>query len=120
MKKYFIGIIVLLSVLVLVACNGTPADNRTVITYAAWNLGNAENNNIERRLIKAYMDANPDVKNELINRPVSVNDEGQEVESNWFDFFTSRAATNSLPDVYQVADLSGWIQNGWTEDVADL
>ncbi len=120
MKKYFIGIIVLLSALVLVACNGGTVDTRTVITYAAWNLGNAEDNNIERRLVAAYMEENPDVKIELINRPVSVNDEGQEVESSWFDFFTSRAATNSLPDVYQVADLSGWIQNGWTEDVADL
>ena len=38
MKKYFIGIIVLLSALVLVACNGGTVDTRTVITYAAWNL----------------------------------------------------------------------------------
>src|SRR5690606_11825806 len=101
-------------------CGETPVDNRTVITYAAWNLGNPEDNNIERRLIAAYMEEHPDIKIELINRPVSVNDEGNEVETTWIDFFTSRAATNSLPDVYQVAGLSDWIQNGWTEDVSDL
>jgi multiple sugar transport system substrate-binding protein len=119
MKKYVISLVMLLFALVLVACTPEEKDDRTVIRYAAWNLGNEEDNNIERRLIAEYMKANPDIKIELINRPVVIK-EGEEVESTWLEFFQASAAVGELPDVYQVADLTTWIQNRWTEDISDL
>src|SRR5690606_4406234 len=91
MKKYVISLVMLLFALVLVACTPEEKDDRTVIRYAAWNLGNEEDNNIERRLIAEYMKANPDIKIELINRPVVIK-EGEEVESTWLEFFQASAA----------------------------
>lgn len=119
MKKIFGFILVALSAFVLVACGGEQ-DDRIAITYAAWNLGNVEENNIERRLIQAWEEENPEYRIDLINRPVTVDPEGNEVETTWFDFFTTRAVDGALPDVYQLADVSTWIVNGWVEDIADL
>ena len=45
--------------------------------YAAWNLGNPQDYNIERRMINEFMVQNPGVEVEVIERP-SVDEEGNE------------------------------------------
>lgn len=118
MKKIYFISLTLLVILVLTACG--PKDTRPVLRYAAWNLGTEEQNNIERRLIKAYQEENPNIRIEIIPRPAVVNEDGEESEVGWFDFFSTNAANGTLPDVFQVADLTSWIIQGWVEDISDL
>ena len=118
MKKIYFISLTLLVILVLTACG--PKDTRPVLRYAAWNLGTEEQNNIERRLIKAYQEENPNIRIEIIPRPAVVNEDGEESEVGWFDFFSTNAANGTLPDVFQVADLTSWIIQGWVEDIRDL
>lgn len=118
MKKVFLILVVSLTSLVLIACG--PKDSRPVLTYAGWNLGTAEQNNIERQMIAAFQEANPDIKIEVIPRPVQIEEDGTETDLGWFDFFSTRASTGNLPDVFQVADITTWIVQGWLDDVSDL
>src|SRR5690606_36594307 len=118
MKKLYVSIIALLSVFILASCQ--EQDTRPVLTYAAWNLGTVEDNNIERRLIQAYQDAHPEIRIEIIARPTTVNEDGSETDVSWVEFFGARAAIGKLPDVFQVADVTNWIIQGWLEDVSDL
>ena len=46
--------------LALVACVKED-DNRTVITYAAWDLGNVDDVNLERKMIDEFMLKYPDI-----------------------------------------------------------
>ncbi len=118
MKKIYLAMVAVVLAFVVVACG--PTDTRPVLTYAGWNLGTVEQNNIERRLIQSYQEAHPDIRIEVIPRPSVVNEDGSETDVGWFDFFSTRAATGNLPDVFMVADVTTWIQQGWLEDVADL
>ena len=96
MKKYLLLIVTLMFAIVLVACN-KEKDDRTVIKYAAWNLGSANDNNIERRMIKAYEDENPDVRIDIIERPRIVDGEGNESDATWDAFFNAQAAIQDMP-----------------------
>src|SRR5690606_16099048 len=118
MKKVYLGLLAIIATLLLVACG--PQDTRPVLSYAAWNLGTEEANNIERRLIAAYQEMHPDIRVEIIARPQITNEDGSTSDVQWEDFFANRAATNNLPDVFQVADLTQWIIKGWVEDISDL
>lgn len=118
MRKIFTLSIISFLSLLLVACG--PKDDRPVITYAGWNLGTVEQNNIERQMIQAFQQMHPEVKIEVIPRPIQINEDGTETDIGWFDFFSTRASTGTLPDVYQVADITTWIIQGWLDDVSDL
>ncbi len=118
MKKIYLLIVTVLVSLALVACG--EADDRPVLTYAGWNLGTVEQNNIERQMIAAFQEMHPEVRIEVIPRPIQINEDGTESDTTWFDFFSTRASTGNLPDVFQVADITTWIVQGWLDDVADL
>ncbi|HHT55332.1 MAG TPA: carbohydrate ABC transporter substrate-binding protein [Acholeplasma sp.] len=116
MKKYLLLLVTLMTALVLVACkNG--ADDKIVIKYAAWNLGSVNDNNIERRMIKAYEEKNPDVRVEIIERPRIVDEEGNESDATWDAFFNAQAAIQDMPDVFQVDNVVKAVQNEWVSDV---
>ena len=88
MKKVFTLLLLALFVFTVSACGDkTPVDDRTVITYAAWNLGLEEDNNIERRMIDAFMEKYPDIRVDVIERPRIVNDDGLEEDATWDQFF---------------------------------
>ena len=107
-------------VLLLAACGGTNP-NQITLRYAGWNLGTETSNNIERQMLAAYEEDNPNVNIEIIERPFKVDEEtGQEVSTDWNEFFATQAAINTLPDVYMIADLTGFTAQGWTEEVTDL
>lgn len=118
MKKIYLSIVASLVALTLMAC-GTK-DDRPVLTYAGWNLGTVEQNNIERQMLQAFQDMNPDIRVEIIPRPVVIGEDGSESDVGWFDFFTAKAYVNELPDVFQVADITTWVTKGWLDDVSDL
>ncbi|MFA7417635.1 MAG: ABC transporter substrate-binding protein [Acholeplasma sp.] len=118
MKKVFLSIVIGLATVLLAACG--PTDDRPVLTYAGWNLGTVEQNNIERQMLTAFQADNPDIRIEVIPRPIQINEDGTETDIGWFDFFSTRASTGNLPDVFQVADITTWIVQGWLDDVSDL
>src|SRR5690554_3592437 len=118
MKKVFLSIVIGLATVLLAACG--PTDDRPVLTYAGWNLGTIEQNNIERQMLTAFQADNPDIRIEVIPRPIQISEDGSETDIGWFDFFSTRASTGNLPDVFQVADITTWIIQGWLDDVSDL
>ena len=110
-----------LFVLLLAACGVTENPDQITLRYAAWNLGIAANNNIERQMLAEYEKDNPHVNIEIIERLFRIDEEtGAEVALNWEEFFATQAAINSIPDVYTIADLSGFTAQGWTEELTDL
>ncbi len=112
-------------VLILAACGGgnTNSSNGDEITlrYAGWNLGSAEQNNIERQMLAAYEQLNPNINIDIIERPFKIDEEtGEEVSASWDEFFATQAAIDQLPDVYMIYNLAGFTAQGWTEEITDL
>ena len=119
MKKIISIFIMMVFLALLSACGSTPEDDDIVLTYAGWNLGTVEANNIERRLLEAFTDAHDGVRVEIIERPKVPNPDNPEVESdmNWDEMLASMAATGNLPDVYMYATVPTAVINGWAEDM---
>ncbi|VEU81220.1 ABC transporter substrate-binding protein [Haploplasma axanthum] len=118
MKKTFYLVLVFMLGLVLVSCAKKP-DDREVLRYAAWNLGTEAQNNIERRMIKAFEEANPNVRIDIIERPMTVDENGNEVATEWDAFFTAEAARGAMPDVFQVSSNVKAIEFSWISDVTE-
>lgn len=119
MKKIIGLMVIVLFSLLLSACGTDPVDDDIVISYAGWNLGTLEANNIERRLIEAFTEAHDGVRVEVIERPKIPNPDNPEVEGdmNWDEMLASMAATGNLPDVFMYATVPTAVINGWAEDM---
>ena len=120
MKKIILFAILLQALVFLAACSeDIDETDDIVITYAGWNLGDVEANNLERRLIKAFEEANPGVRVDIIERPKIPNADNPEdvVDMNWDEMLASLAATGKLPDVYMYATVPTAVLNGWAEDM---
>ncbi len=120
MKKIFLAIFLATLAIGLAACGNGGGKKENKITYAAWNLGNPQDYNIERRMINEFMVQNPGVEVEVIERPKIVDEEGNESDVGWNEFFASRAAIDDMPDVFLVSSVIEVVSNGWIEDVKDL
>lgn len=81
------------------------------LRYANWNLGTEEENNIQRQLVQAYMDANPHITVELVD---------MSAEGGWEAVLTSYAARGELPDVFMANNVPLYVQNGWLADLTEL
>ncbi|HUF39754.1 MAG TPA: ABC transporter substrate-binding protein [Anaerolineales bacterium] len=81
------------------------------LRYANWNLGTEEENNIQRQLIQAYIDANPHVTIEFVD---------MSAEGGWDAVLTSYAAQGALPDVFMANNVPLYVQNGWLADLTDM
>jgi ABC-type glycerol-3-phosphate transport system substrate-binding protein len=81
------------------------------LRYANWNLGTEEENNINRRLVQAYMDANPHVTVEVVD---------MSGEGGWEANLTAYAAKGELPDVIMANNVPLYVQNGWVADLTDM
>lgn len=88
----------------------TPAPEPVTLRYANWNLGTEEENNIQRQLVQAYMDANPHVTIEFVD---------MSGEGGWDAILTSYAAKGELPDVFMANNVPLYVQNGWLADLTD-
>ena len=85
-----------------------------VITYANWNLGTEEENNIERRMIQAFMDAHPGIIVE-IHEGVSVYN-----GTPWQERLAVAASIGDLPDVFMVNDIGFSVAGGWAYDLTAI
>jgi ABC-type glycerol-3-phosphate transport system substrate-binding protein len=83
------------------------------LRYANWNLGTEEENNIQRQLIKAYTDLNPNVTVQLVDKS-DPNGQG------WDALLTGYAAKGELPDVFMANNVPLYVQNGWLADLSEF
>jgi multiple sugar transport system substrate-binding protein len=123
MRKIFMLGLIFLLLLSVFACrkdDEEPTDQIT-IRYAGWNLGTVEQYNIERRMIDAFMEANPNILVEIVERPRIPDpaNPDNEIDMNWDEMLASMAATNNLPDVYMYATVPTAVSNGWAEDMTE-
>ena len=92
---------------------GVPEDaprDPVTITYANWNLGLEEENNLERRMLAAFMDAYPWITVEIDDR----------ITGDWMEALTIASTTQSLPDVFMLNDQGAMIINGWLMDITEV
>jgi ABC-type glycerol-3-phosphate transport system substrate-binding protein len=91
----------------------TTAEEGEPITlrYANWNLGTEEENNIQRQMVQAYMDAHPNVTIEFVD---------MSAEGGWDAVLTSYAARGELPDVFMANNVPLYVANGWLADLTEL
>jgi multiple sugar transport system substrate-binding protein len=78
------------------------------LRYANWNLGTEEENNIQRQMVQAYIDANPHVTIEFVD---------MSAEGGWDAVLTSYAAKGELPDVFMANNVPLYVQNDWLADL---
>lgn len=89
-----------------------PVDAQgTVVRYGNWNLGTEEENNVQRQMVAAYMEANPDVTIELVD---------MSGDGGWEEKLTNLAARGALPDVFMANNAPYYVQNGWAADLTDF
>jgi len=88
-----------------------PAAQPIKLRYANWNLGTEEENNLQRQMVKAYMDLHPNVTIEFVD---------MSGEGRWDEKLTSYAAKGALPDVFMADNTPLYVKNGWTADLTDL
>ena len=81
------------------------------LRYANWNLGTEEENNIQRQMVQAYMDANPHVTIEFVD---------MSAEGGWDAVLTSYAAKGELPDVFMANNVPLYVQNDWLADLTEF
>ena len=83
------------------------------ITYANWNLGTEEENNIERQMIAAFMDAFPHIT-------VEIHEEVVTGEGPWEERLAIAASVGNLPDVFMVNDIGFSMHGGWAYDLTAI
>lgn len=83
----------------------------TTITYANWNLGTEEENNVQRQMIAAYEAAHPGVTIEVVD---------MSGDGGWDEKLTNLAARGELPDVFMANNTPLYVQNGWAADLTAM
>lgn len=81
------------------------------LRYANWNLGTEEENNIQRQLVQAYIEANPHVTIEFVD---------MSAEGGWDAVLTSYAARGELPDVFMANNVPLYVANDWLADLTEF
>jgi ABC-type glycerol-3-phosphate transport system substrate-binding protein len=106
------SILILLVLVISLMAVSTPVGAQSVVLrYANWNLGTEEENNIQRQLVAAYMEANPGVTIEFVD---------MSGEGGWEEKLTNFAARGELPDVFMANNTPYYVQSGWTADLTEL
>ncbi|MEJ5223501.1 MAG: extracellular solute-binding protein [Anaerolineales bacterium] len=89
----------------------TKAAEPVTIRYANWNVGTEEENNLQRQLIAAYVEAHPNVTIEFVD---------MSMEGRWDEKLTAYAAKGELPDVFMADGTPLYVKNGWLADLTPL
>lgn len=101
----------LLAMTLIIAGLSACAEKRdeVIIRYANWNVGTEEENNIQRQLVAAYVELNPNVTVEFVDMS----------GAGWDDKLTALAAEGNLPDVFMANNVPNYVKNGWLMDLTD-
>lgn len=88
-----------------------PQAGPITLRYANWNLGTAEENNVQRQMVKAYTDMHPNVTIEFVD---------MSGEGGWEALLTAYAAKGALPDVFMANNVPLYVSNGWVADLTEF
>jgi ABC-type glycerol-3-phosphate transport system substrate-binding protein len=97
--------------LILLSFAATAHAQSVTLHYANWNVGTEEENNIQRQLIAAYMEAHPGVTIEFVD---------MSGEGRWDEKLTNLAARGELPDVFMADNTPYYVQSDWAADLTEL
>ena len=93
----------------LVSCTEKKKEeNKIELSYINWNLATEQENNLERRMIQAYEEKNPDVKINII-----------EPDEQYSEYLTTLASAGTLPDVMMIDGIPQYYANKWLKDVSE-
>ncbi len=108
----------------LAACTGNDNTEKTskeedkksggeevTITYANWNLGTEEEQNLERLMIKAFEEKYPNIKVQIDE---SIN------PADWNGSLASAASGGKMPDVFALNQIPLPVSNEWVMDISEL
>lgn len=90
---------------------GTVSGEKVVITYANWNLGSAEDNNIERRMIAEFNATHPNIE-VVVAENVDMAD--------YNGSLTTLASAGNLPDVIMISNIPDPYRNKWLADITSI
>ncbi|WP_197282612.1 ABC transporter substrate-binding protein [Bacillus sp. FJAT-18017] len=123
MKKKLVSILAAFTVVfTLAACNNaekadsdkkdeTEKKKEVTLSYANWNLGTEEENNLERLLLESFKEEYPHIKIEL-NETVNTSD--------WNGTLATAASGGTMPDVFALPQIPLALSNDWLLDVTEL
>lgn len=103
-------LIAMVCVVGAVGCGGETDKTRTTITYTAWNLGNGQQETLNRKMLKAFETAHPQYKVSIVEAPTSGYD----------DFILSGSANKNLPDVFMLTNMSFGLRNKFLYDLTAI
>lgn len=106
----FVSVAFLLTLL-LSLTSIVAAQDAVTLRYANWNLGTEEENNLQRQLVAAYVEAHPNVTIEFVD---------MSGDGGWTEKLTNFAARGELPDVFMSDNTPYYVQNGWAADLTSL
>ncbi len=119
MKKLVYVLSLIVFVVALAACSPeeketttkTPAcpNGVTTISYANWNLGTEDENNLERRMI-AEFNAQDECRQVIIDENIDPAD--------WAGSLNAAAAAGTLPDVFMLQTVPAALANDWVLDIS--
>ncbi|MFP7298882.1 ABC transporter substrate-binding protein [Neobacillus niacini] len=123
MKKILSIFAVLTLIFSLAACNSAKETSgektkekagkkeEVTLSYANWNLGTEEEQNLERLMIKAFQEKYPHIKIE-INETVNTKD--------WNGTLATAASAGTMPDVFALPQIPLALSNDWLLDISEL
>ncbi|GHT94318.1 ABC transporter substrate-binding protein [Spirochaetia bacterium] len=116
MKKRVLVLAVLVCGAAMAFAGGGGQQSQAVpLSYLAWNLGTAEENNLERRMLAAFQTAHPDVKLTILEIPQNADG----TYGSYDNYLNSLAASSSLPDVFMWASVPDAAGKNWAYNVSD-
>jgi ABC-type glycerol-3-phosphate transport system substrate-binding protein len=120
MKKILTILLLPIFALVLVSCKPDKADDGIItITYSNWNLGSVENkeSSMERIMIDEFMKKYDNIKVEIVERPQVP---GTSDDMNWTEFLSSKAAVQTLPDVFMADNIPFYVVSDWAYNITAI
>ncbi|MBE5967935.1 MAG: hypothetical protein E7255_13390 [Lachnospiraceae bacterium] len=91
----------------------TVFDEPLTLSYLAWNLGTAEEDNLERKMLAKFQEVYPNVTIEIVEVPL--NEDGS--AGDYGNYLNTLASQKALPDVYMWTNVPDTASAGWAADV---
>jgi len=82
---------------------------KTVVSFASWNMGTVEQNNLFRRRIKAFNDQSETIEVRIV-----------EYTGNYDQFLAAQAAAGTFPDVFMSGNIPNHITMGYAGDITSV
>ena len=89
-------------------------DEPVTLSYLAWNLGTAEEDNLERKMLAKFQEVYPNVTINIVEVPL--NEDGS--AGDYGNYLNTLAAQKALPDVYMWTSVPDTASAGWAADVS--